>query len=141
MTNRLQGEIHHDAAHESASLHVTGSAKYTDDIPSPANTLHAYLGLSTIARARITGMDLSAVRAAPGVVDVLTVADIPGHNDVSPTGLNDEPIFATDEVAFWGQPLFAVLAETRDQARRAAQLCNRRIHIFLRGETAETETQ
>jgi len=122
MTKRLQGEIHHDAAHESAALHVTGSADYTDDIPSPANTLHAYLGLSTIARARITGMDLSAVRAAPGVVDVLTAADIPGHNDVSPTGLNDEPIFATGEVAFWGQPLFAVLAETRDQARRAAQL-------------------
>jgi len=122
MTKALQGAVHTDAAHESAQLHVTGAADYTDDIPSPANTLHAYLGLSTVARARITGMDLAAVRAAPGVVDVLLADDIPGHNDVSPTGLNDDPVFATDEVAFWGQPLFAVLAETRDQARRAAQL-------------------
>ncbi|MEX0971617.1 MAG: xanthine dehydrogenase molybdopterin binding subunit [Paracoccaceae bacterium] len=122
MTNALQGAIHTEEAHESARLHVTGAADYTDDIPSPANTLHAYLGLSTIARARITGMDLSAVRAAPGVVDVLTAADIPGHNDISPTGLNDEPVFAEHEVAFWGQPVFAVIAKTRDQARRAAQL-------------------
>src|SRR5690606_32577255 len=48
--------------------------------------------------------------------------DIPGENDVSPSHKHDEPIFATGEVHFWGQPLFAVIAETRDQARRAAHL-------------------
>ena len=122
MTKALQGAIHTEEPHDSARLHVTGAADYTDDIPSPANTLHAYLGLSTIARATITSMDLSAVRAAPGVVDVIVAADIPGHNDISPTGLNDEPVLADAEVAFWGQPLFAVIAKTRDQARRAAQL-------------------
>ncbi len=111
-----------DPRHDSAIKHVTGRAEYADDIPEPVGTLHAYLGLSERAHARVRGIDLSAVRAAPGVVDVLTAKDIPGENDVSPTGLNDEPIFAVDKVEFWGQPMFAVIAETRDAARRAAKL-------------------
>ncbi|WP_257883968.1 xanthine dehydrogenase molybdopterin binding subunit [Roseobacter insulae] len=110
-----------DPRHDSAIKHVTGRAEYTDDIPEPAGTLHAYLGLSTRAHARIRKLDLAAVKTAPGVVGVLTEEDIPGENDVSPTGLNDEPVFATGKVEFWGQPMFAVVAETRDAARRAAQ--------------------
>jgi xanthine dehydrogenase large subunit len=58
----------------------------------------------------------------PGVVAVLTADDIPGVNDISPTGRNDEPVFAQHRVEYHGQPIFAVIAETRDQARRAAQL-------------------
>ena len=67
-------------------------------------------------------VDLAPVRAAPGVVCVLTAADMPGENDVSPTHRHDEPLLATDLVEFVGQPLFAVVADTRDQARRAARL-------------------
>ena len=52
----------------------------------------------------------------------MTAADIPGVNDISPNGLHDDPIFATETVEFWGQPLFAVVAQTRDMARRAARL-------------------
>ena len=111
-----------DPRHDSAVKHVTGRAEYADDIPEPAGTLHAYLGLSERAHARVRSIDLSAVREAAGVVGVLTVEDIPGENDVSPTGLNDEPVFAGDIVQFWGQPMFAVVAETRDAARRAAKL-------------------
>ncbi|GGA27231.1 xanthine dehydrogenase molybdopterin binding subunit [Neptunicoccus cionae] len=111
-----------DQRHDSAVKHVTGRAEYADDIPEPAGTLHAYLGLSTRAHAKLLSVDLSAVRGAAGVVGVLTAGDIPGENDVSPTGRNDEPIFATDKVEFWGQPMFAVVAETRDAARRAALL-------------------
>ena len=109
-------------AHESARLHVTGAAQYIDDIPEPAGCLHGALGLAARAHARIEAMDLSAVRAAPGVVAVLTAADIPGENDVSPTHRHDEPIFAQTEVLFHGQPLFAVIAETRAAARAAARL-------------------
>ena len=47
-------------------------AVYIDDMPEPAGTLHGCLGLSTVAHGTITSIDLSAVRAAPGVVDVLT---------------------------------------------------------------------
>lgn len=108
--------------HESARLHVTGRAPYTDDLTEPAGTLHAALGLSRVAHARIRSMDLDPVRAAPGVIGVLTADDVPGRNDVAPTGKNDDPIFAPGLVQFHGQPIFAVIAETRDQARRAAAL-------------------
>ena len=84
--------------------------------------LHAYLGLSKKAHARIAAIALEKVRSAPGVVAVLTASDIPGHDDISSSGRGDEPVFAHDEVMYWGQPLFAVIAETRDQARRAAAL-------------------
>ena len=88
----------------------------------PVGTLHACLGLSTVAHGHIEAMDLSAVEAAPGVCWVMTAADIPGVNDISPNGLHDDPIFATETVEFWGQPLFAVVAQTRELARRAARL-------------------
>ena len=118
----IRGAAHTDRIHDSATKHVTGSADYTDDIAEPVGTLHAYLGVSDVAHAKLGRVDLSAVLAAPGVVGVLTADDIPGHNDVSPTGLNDEPVFPTDTIQFHGQPLFAVIAETRDDARRAAEL-------------------
>src|SRR5690606_27037287 len=54
-------------------------------------------------------------------VAVLTARDIPGVNDISPTGLNDEPILPETHVQFLGQPIFAVVAETREHARRACQ--------------------
>ncbi|MCI2393916.1 xanthine dehydrogenase molybdopterin binding subunit [Aliiroseovarius sediminis] len=118
----IRGAAHTDRIHDSAGKHVTGAADYTDDIAEPVGTLHAYLGVSDVTHANIRSLDLSAVRAAPGVVGVLTANDIPGHNDISPTGLNDEPVFPTDKIQFHGQPLFAVIAETRDAARRAAEL-------------------
>ncbi|RDD72433.1 xanthine dehydrogenase molybdopterin binding subunit [Paracoccus versutus] len=118
----VKGAAHTPIIHDSAEKHVTGRADYTDDLMEPVGTLHAYLGLSTVAHGRIVSMDLDAVRKAPGVHLVLTAADIPGHNDISPTGLHDEPLLAGDEVQFHGQPIFAVVAETRDQARRACQL-------------------
>ncbi len=118
----IRGAVHSDLTHDSAEKHVTGRAEYADDIPEPAGTLHAYLGLSTRAHALIRDLDLSSVRAAPGVVGVLTAGDIPGVNDVSPTGRDDEPVFAEGKIEFWGQPMFAVVAETRDAARRAAAL-------------------
>jgi len=117
----ISGGAHVSRAHDSAHKHVTGSADYIDDMAEPAGTLHGYLGLSDRAHARITALDLDAVRASEGVVAVLTGADVPGVNDISPTGRNDEPVLATDMVLFHGQPVFAVIAESRDQARRAAK--------------------
>jgi xanthine dehydrogenase large subunit len=108
--------------HDSAPKHVTGEALYIDDIAAPEGLLHAYLGTSSIAHGRLVSLDLDSVRTAPGVVAVLTAADIPGANDISSTHLHDEPVFATDSVLFHGQPLFAVVAETREQARHAATL-------------------
>ena len=122
LAERISGGVHQPRAHDSAWRHVSGAAAYIDDLPAPAGLLHVYLGISTHAHARITRLDLDPVRRAPGVVRVLTAADVPGVNDVSPTHRHDEPLFATTVVEYAGQALFAVAAETRDQARRAARL-------------------
>jgi len=111
-----------DAKHDSAIKQVTGRADYTDDIPEPIGTLHAYLGCSKVAHGTIRALDLSAVLACEGVVGVLTATDIPGINDVSAVHAGDEPVFPDTTVEFHGQPLFAVIAESRDIARRAAEL-------------------
>ena len=118
----IAGGVATDQRHDSAHKHVTGQAVYIDDMPEPAGTLHGCLGLSTVAHGTIRAMDLSAVRAAPGVVDVLTGEDVPGENDISPTGRHDEPVLAVGKVQFHGQPIFCVIAETREQARRACRL-------------------
>ena len=112
-----------DIPHESAVLHVCGEAAYVDDIAELAGTLYAAPGLSSEAHARIRSIDLDAVRAAPGVVAVITAADIPGQNDCGPI-VHDDPIFADDEVQFVGQPVFAVIAETYSEARKAARLAS-----------------
>jgi xanthine dehydrogenase large subunit len=118
----IKGGVHRPQRHDSGHKHVAGSADYIDDLPEPQGLLHLCLGLSTQAHARLTRVDLTAVRAAEGVVLVLTAADIPGVNDISPTHRHDEPILAEDLVQFVGHPIFVVAAETRDQARRAARL-------------------
>ncbi len=107
--------------HESAELHVSGEATYTDDIPELAGTLFCALGLSQKAHATIRSMDLDAVRAATGVVAVLTADDIPGKNDCGPI-VADDPILADGLVQCIGQPIFAVIADSYDQARRAARM-------------------
>ena len=114
--------LHVSQPHDSAIKQVAGRAEYVDDLVEPAGTLHGYLGLSTKAHAEIVGIDLSAVRAAPGVVAVLTASDIPGENDISSVHKHDEPIFAEGKVQYWGQPIFAVIGETREAARRATKL-------------------
>ncbi len=113
--------VHKPLPHDSARLHVQGSATYVDDIREPAGTLHVAIGMADKAAGRLKSLDLAAVRAAPGVVAVLTAADIPGKNDIAPV-FADEPLFADKEILFHGQALFAVVARTRDEARRAARL-------------------
>ena len=105
--------------HDSAVLHVTGQARYLDDIPLPANALHLAFGLSQVARGRVTAMDLTAVRAAPDVVAVLTASDLPGPCDCSPSN-HDEPLLSDGTVHYAGQPLFLVIADSHRAARRAA---------------------
>ena len=107
--------------HDAAALHVTGQARYIDDIPTPAGTLHLAFGLSGIAHGTITGMHLSAVRAAPGVVAVLSAADLPDMPDCSPSA-HDEPLLATGTVHYLGQPVFLVIADSHQAARRAARM-------------------
>jgi xanthine dehydrogenase large subunit len=113
--------------HDSAAKHVSGAALYVDDVGEPAGTLQIAIGASPAAKGPIVELDLDAVRTAPGVVAVVTAADIPGHNEISPVGTSDDPLLAEGEVLFHGQPIFIVVAKTRAAARHATLLAKVRI--------------
>lgn len=106
--------------HDSARLHVTGAAHYVDDTAVPETCLHLVFGLSECAHGTITALDLSFVRASPGVISVMTAADLPHANDVSPSP-EHEPMLAEGEVLYHGQPVFLVAATTHRAARAAAR--------------------
>jgi xanthine dehydrogenase large subunit len=113
---KIVGKSH---THDSAERHVSGTATYVDDMREPEGTLHVVPGFAKDAACgKILSCDLSAVRAAPGVIAVLTAKDIPGKNDCSPA-MGDDPILADGHIEFHGQVIFAVVAETRAAALRA----------------------
>ncbi|WP_370402432.1 xanthine dehydrogenase molybdopterin binding subunit [Sulfitobacter sp. JB4-11] len=107
--------------HDAAALHVTGAARYVDDLPVPQNCLHLAFGLSPKAAGRIATLNVEAVRAATGVVDVLVAGDLPRDADCSPSN-QDEPLLAVENVHYAGQPMFLVIATSHHAARRAARL-------------------
>jgi xanthine dehydrogenase large subunit len=104
--------------HESAALHVTGAALYTDDlVQRTKDVLHAYPVQVPHAHARVTALRTEAAYAVPGVVRVLTAADVPGVNDAGVK--QDEPLFPT-EIMFHGHAVCWVLGETLEAARLGA---------------------
>ncbi|WP_107772517.1 xanthine dehydrogenase molybdopterin binding subunit [Nocardioides sediminis] len=104
--------------HESAALHVTGHALYTDDlVHRTRDVLHAHPVCSPHPHARVTRLDASPALAVDGVVRVLTAADVPGVNDAGVK--HDEPLFP-DEVMFVGHAVCWVLAESLEAARLGA---------------------
>jgi xanthine dehydrogenase large subunit len=102
---------------------VSGSAPFLDDLRAPAGLLHLAVGGSPVACGRILRLDLVKVEQAEGVVAVLTSNDIPGRNSLSATR-QDGVLLASQSVMFFGQPLFVVVAKTRELARRAARLAD-----------------
>lgn len=117
----IRGTVHVATPHDSAAKQVAGEALYIDDIPEGKKLLHLYVAQSEKAHARLIKLDVSKVRTAPGVVAVLTAEDVPGVNDAAPIA-GDDPVFAEDTVEYAGQSLFAVAAESLEQARAAAKL-------------------
>ena len=110
-----------DIIHESAHLHVTGSATYTDDIPELAGTLYAALILSPVAHGELIGdgIDRAAILQEHGVVAVYTAKDIPGENNCGPIN-HDDPFLAVGKVEFIGQAVAVVVARNMLYAREAA---------------------
>ncbi|GAA0852227.1 xanthine dehydrogenase molybdopterin binding subunit [Aliiglaciecola litoralis] len=106
--------------HESAIRHVTGSAQYVDDQVLPLNTAYAAVGISEHTKGDINSIDLDDVRSSEGVIDVITIDDVPGHTDIAPVFTGD-PVLADKRIVFHGQPVFAVLATSVRLARQAAQ--------------------
>uniref|UniRef100_A0A4W5P359 xanthine dehydrogenase n=1 Tax=Hucho hucho TaxID=62062 RepID=A0A4W5P359_9TELE len=105
--------------HRSAISQATGEAVYCDDIPKMEGELHLVLVTSTRPHAKILDIDISEALQVPGVVDVITSKDIPGKKFRTFTGI-DEDILAQNEVSCVGHMVCAVVADTRNQAKRGA---------------------
>ena len=107
--------------HESAKLHVTGEAIYTDDMPELRGTLYAAIVTSPVAHGELIGegIDREALLQAHGVVAVFTAKDIPGENNCGPI-IHDDPFLAAGKVEFLGQAVAVVVARDMLYAREAA---------------------
>lgn len=112
---------------------LTGSARYTADLDEELleGAVHAHFVRSTIAHARITELDVSEASTAPGVVAVLTMADVEASGDLSPFGVAvpgmipdalARPWLADGVVRFVGEAVAVIVAETARQAVDAAEL-------------------
>ena len=101
--------------------HLRGESVYVDDIPLREGTLHGAVFASPVAHGTLRSIDVTAALAVPGVVAVLTAADIPGENQIGGI-VADEPLLAHGAVHFCGQPVALVLATRDDIARAAAAL-------------------
>jgi carbon-monoxide dehydrogenase large subunit len=113
---------------------LNGRGNYTDDINRPGQ-LHAYLKRSDRPHAKINGIDTTAASKAPGVVAVFTGADLAAENigglpcgwqihnkDGSPMAEPPHPVLAIGKVRHVGDPVAVVIAETKQQAKDAAEL-------------------
>jgi CO/xanthine dehydrogenase Mo-binding subunit len=100
---------------------VTGRQRYVGDIPLEG-MLHVKLVHLECARARIISVDASDALALPGVVAVVTAADLPQPMPRFGPGYPDRPLMAVGETKFHGEPVAAVVAETLEAAREAARL-------------------
>jgi len=105
--------------HESAEGHVSGRAIYTDEQHPPQGLLSLWPVQAPHAHAEIRRIDTQVAASMPGVVRVLTAADIPGENDTGPI-LHDEPLIPADRVSFYGQAVAWVVAIDEPHARAAA---------------------
>ncbi len=117
----IVGAVHAKVRHDSARGHVTGEARYIDDMPLLPGTLEVVLVTSPHPHAGIVSIDVSAARSADGVRAVMSADDIPGVNDVGPV-FEDEPVLAAGFVDYVGAPVVAIAADSYDQARNAAAL-------------------
>jgi xanthine dehydrogenase YagR molybdenum-binding subunit len=101
-------------------LKVTGTARYANDRHDvAANQAHGYIVGSAIPKGRIVAMDVTAARAAPGVLAVVTA------ENAGPLGkgtFNTAPLLGGPEIAHYHQAIAVVVAETFEQARAAAHL-------------------
>jgi len=108
-------------AHDSAVEHVTGSARYVDDMENAHGLLHVAIGQSAIAHGELISLNLEKVRQATGVVDVIAFTDLVHATDIGPVYPGD-PLLVDKTINHLGQALFAVAATSHRQARQAVLL-------------------
>ncbi|KAM8934727.1 aldehyde oxidase 1-like [Pelodytes ibericus] len=111
-----QDPIGRPIVHRSGIKQATGEAIYVDDMPPVDQELFMAFVTSTRAHANILSMDFSEAVVMAGVVDVISAKDVPGMNEITGQG----QLFADKTVECVGQIICAIVADTRDHARRAA---------------------
>ncbi len=107
--------------HDSAVGHVTGTAQYVDDLPRREGELYVDFVGAPVTSGRVRSIDLSAARAIPGVVCLLTHEDLGGPNHFGPI-ISDEPFLVEEEISYLGQPIVVIGAESAAAAQQARQL-------------------
>lgn len=100
--------------------HVRGESQFVDDVLTPNGLLHGYVFYSSIAHGKILNIDLSAALHSEGVKAIFTAKDIPGENQIGGI-VQDENLFADDDVHFIGHPIAFVVAETQLQAKKSSK--------------------
>ncbi len=108
-------------AHESGVYHVTGTARYIDDLQMGDQLLHGRVVYSKVSHGNITSLDVTAAREMAGVYAVLTHHDVPGENNMGPV-IKDEPVLAEKEVTFIGQAICLIAAKDEATAKQAEKL-------------------
>lgn len=116
--NNDSGKVGASPLHLSGREHVTGRSQFVDDIPKPRNLLVVKILTSSVARGRITELDIDAAKDIPGVCAVLTAEDIPGENQIGGI-IQDETCLAQETVHFVGEPVAVVAAESLEIAEHA----------------------
>ncbi|XP_035266263.1 aldehyde oxidase 5 [Anguilla anguilla] len=106
--------------HQASFKQATGEAKYYDDTPTFQEELFLVMVTSTRAHAKIISVDESEALSMPGVVAYVSAHDVPGQNQRLWFDTVEE-LFADEEVICVGQVIGAIVAETREQAKRAAK--------------------
>ncbi|PKG49972.1 xanthine dehydrogenase molybdopterin binding subunit [Olleya sp. 1-3] len=101
--------------------HVRGESLYVDDVNIRQGTFHAVVFDSPKAHGKIKSIDYSKAEALEGVQRIFTYKDVPGENEIGGI-IPDEPLFAEDEVHFWGMPIALIVAESEFIARKARGL-------------------
>ena len=120
-------------------LQVSGEAKYTGDVPLPPDALHAAIVQSSQAHAKLLSIDATEALAMPGVVGFYSAKDVPGSHEIGPA-FPDEECFAIKEVTCVGQAVGVIVADTHEQAMRAATAVKVRRRIYLIHENSITLT-
>jgi CO/xanthine dehydrogenase Mo-binding subunit len=111
--------ITHSPIKKDAREKVTGAALYTADLPLE-NCAHGAVLRSPHHHARITRIDTTEAEQFPGVIKILTAADIPGE-PIFGAIIPDRPVLASEVVRYQGEPLAVVIAEQKSQALDALQ--------------------
>ncbi|MDP9772340.1 UNVERIFIED_ORG: xanthine dehydrogenase YagR molybdenum-binding subunit [Rhizobium sp. SORGH_AS 755] len=133
---RKHGALGQSISRIEGPMKVQGRTRFAAEFPYD-NISYAALAFSTVARGRISELNVSAAEAAPGVILVMTYRNAPRMKAPSlmmssPTaaGASNLPVMQNDEIHWNGQPIALVLAETQEQADYAASLVTAKYELL-----------